>query len=232
MKKLTALILSLVMVFSLSVPALAMDQTVPFENTAHVGATTKSQLITNNIHTINITNTGIFIDDVYYSREEFNTLLACAYDVHDGDANIARTVDAGAAGALVAGTFMIPGIGEVIITTVGTIIVLGVVVEAGTWLYNTIVEWFQARAVEKAYENAKENGEPTDNHSTSTGSSLPPTGSPNSSKDLKDSQGVKQRRYYDKNGNADMDIDYRHGGTGHTFPHRHDWNNGVRGPAY
>jgi hypothetical protein len=43
---------------------------------------------------------------------------------------------------------------------------------------------------------------------------------------------VKQRRYYDKNGNADMDIDYRHGGTGHTFPHRHDWNNGVRGPAY
>ncbi|MFV8821503.1 hypothetical protein [Faecalibacterium sp. 9] len=49
---------------------------------------------------------------------------------------------------------------------------------------------------------------------------------------LEDSEGVKQRRYYDKNGNADMDIDYRHGGTGHTFPHRHDWNNGVRGPAY
>ena len=57
-------------------------------------------------------------------------------------------------------------------------------------------------------------------------------GTPYSSKDLEDSEGVKQRRYYDKNGNADMDIDYRHGGTGHTFPHRHDWNNGVRGPAY
>ena len=84
---------------------------------------------------------------------------------------------------------------------------------------------------------AKNTGEPTDKHSTqstSEGSSLPKTGTPYSSKDLEDSEGVKQRRYYDKNGNADMDmdIDYRHGGTGHTFPHRHDWNNGVRGPAY
>lgn len=81
----------------------------------------------------------------------------------------------------------------------------------------------------------KNTGEPTDKHSTqstSEGSSLPKTGTPYSSKDLEDSEGVKQRRYYDKNGNADMDIDYRHGGTGHTFPHRHDWNNGVRGPAY
>ena len=88
---------------------------------------------------------------------------------------------------------------------------------------------------EQAYEDAKNTGEPTDKHSTqstSEGSSLPKTGTPYSSKDLEDSEGVKQRRYYDKNGNADMDIDYRHGGTGHTFPHRHDWNNGVRGPAY
>ena len=88
---------------------------------------------------------------------------------------------------------------------------------------------------DEAYEDAKNTGEPTDKHSTqstSEGSSLPKTGTPYSSKDLEDSEGVKQRRYYDKNGNADMDIDYRHGGTGHTFPHRHDWNNGVRGPAY
>ena len=82
---------------------------------------------------------------------------------------------------------------------------------------------------------AKNTGVPTDKHSThstSDCSSLPKIGTPYSSKDLEDSEGVKQRRYYDKNGNADMDIDYRHGGTGHTFPHRHDWNIGVRGPAY
>ena len=92
---------------------------------------------------------------------------------------------------------------------------------------NTIFRFFEVYA--------KNTGEPTDKHSTqstSEGSSLPKTGTPYSSKDLEDSEGVKQRRYYDKNGNADMDIDYRHGGTGHTFPHRHDWNNGVRGPAY
>ena len=98
----------------------------------------------------------------------------------------------------------------------------------------SVTQWFAERA-EQAYEDAKNTGEPTDKHSTqstSEGSSLPKTGTPYSSKDLEDSEGVKQRRYYDKNGNADMDIDYRHGGTGHTFPHRHDWNNGVRGPAY
>ncbi len=29
---------------------------------------------------------------------------------------------------------------------------------------------------------------------------------------------MKQRRYYDKNGNADMDIDYRHGEQAIRFP--------------
>lgn len=86
---------------------------------------------------------------------------------------------------------------------------------------------------QKNYSRAKRDGKPTDNHSTETGTRLSPKGSPYSSKDLKDSKGVKQRRYYDKNGNADMDIDYRHGGNEtHKFPHRHEWHNGVRGKAY
>ena len=56
-------------------------------------------------------------------------------------------------------------------------------------------------------------------------------GEANSSKDLLDENGdVKQRRYYDENGDADLDIDYHHGGVGHKFPHKHYWNNGVRGP--
>ena len=56
-------------------------------------------------------------------------------------------------------------------------------------------------------------------------------GDANSSKDLPDENGdVKQRRYYDENGDADLGIDYHHGGVGHNFPHRHYWNNGVRDP--
>lgn len=91
----------------------------------------------------------------------------------------------------------------------------------------------KAEKQQKKYDQAKKDGKPTDNHSTQSGSSLPTKSKTNSSKDLKDSQGVKQRRYYDKNGNADMDIDYRHGGNEtHKFPHQHNWNNGVRGKAY
>lgn len=92
----------------------------------------------------------------------------------------------------------------------------------------------EEKTKQKNYEKAKKNGTPTADHSTETGSaSLPPKGRPNSSKDLKGSNGIKQRRYYDKNGNADMDIDYQHGGNEtHKFPHRHDWVNGKRGKAY
>ena len=51
---------------------------------------------------------------------------------------------------------------------------------------------------------------------------------PNSSADLLNPDGsVKQRRYYDANGRAEMDIDFNHTDDGtHDFPHIHlwDWN--------
>ncbi len=98
--------------------------------------------------------------------------------------------------------------------------------QEGSWLYNKVAAYF----AERAYEKAKKDGAKTENHSsqsTSTKSSLPTTGKALSSKDLKDSKGVKQRRYYDKNGKADVDIDFRHAGN-FKFPHRHTWTNGVR----
>lgn len=86
----------------------------------------------------------------------------------------------------------------------------------------------------RVYYTAKKNGTKAKNHSTQVGGSLGKTGRPYSSKDLVDKNGnLKQRRYYNQKGNADMDIDYRHGGNGkEPFPHRHDWNNGSRGKAY
>lgn len=212
-RRLLTMLLAVIMVCSTSMTAFASTTSTPY-----IVSETNSNVV--------VTDTGIYVNGTYYSEEQFIRLLDTAQEIETPQTRSA---------ALVAGTWLIPGIGQVIVTAAGAVIVAGAVVEVGSWVYNAVVDWFAYRAVQQAYEDAKENGEPTDYHSTqntSEGSSLPKTGRPNSSKDLKDGQGVKQRRYYDKDGNADMDIDYRHGGTGHTFPHRHDWNNGVRGDAY
>ncbi len=127
------------------------------------------------------------------------------------------------------GMLTIPGVGEVVITATGAVIVAGVVVTGGSWIYNKVKSYVKDCTVSR-YNSGKRNGKTTMLHSTQYGGSLPVKGTPNSSKDLKDSQGVKQRRYYDKNGNAELDIDYRHGGNGkEPFPHKHKWTNGKRG---
>jgi len=132
--------------------------------------------------------------------------------------------------AALAGTFFIPGVGQVVITTAGVIIVGGAVVATGSWLGKKVTSWVKNYKIEKGYNEAKNSGSKTKDHSTQNGGSLSTKGRPNSSKDLVDNKGIKQRRYYDKNGNADLDIDYRHGGNGkEPFPHKHKWNNGIRG---
>ena len=65
------------------------------------------------------------------------------------------------------------------------------------------------------------------------------TGTPRTSKD-RNADGswngkVITRRYYDKNGNADLDIDYTNHGNPKTHPkvpHRHDWNGTTRSDPY
>lgn len=127
------------------------------------------------------------------------------------------------------GSLTIPGVGEVVLTATGAVIVAGVVVTSGNWLYKKVTTYVKEATV-KRYHSAKKSGQATMLHSTQYGGSLPVKGKPNSSKDLKDSKGLKQRRYYDKNGDADLDIDYRHGGNGkEPFPHKHKWTNGKRG---
>ena len=79
--------------------------------------------------------------------------------------------------------------------------------------------------------------EPRENHNIKQqGKDIPKnggldiTGEASSSTDLLDENGeLKQRRYYDENGRAEKDIDYKHsnGDGSHTFPHEHywDWSN-------
>ncbi len=135
---------------------------------------------------------------------------------------------AGGLGSL-AGSFFIPGVGQAVITIGGGIIVAGVTISAVSSVGKKVIKWVKSYKIQE-YNKAKNAGKKTKNHSTQSGGSLPVKGKPNSSKDLKDSKGIKQRRYYDENGNADLDIDYRHGGNGkEPFPHKHKWTNGKRG---
>ena len=127
---------------------------------------------------------------------------------------------------IMAGTWYIPGVGKVVVA-IGGIYVGGVaIVKVSSWVANEIESWLisKAEAKEEAYEEAKEKGIKTKDHKTKKGRNLNNKDEPLSSVDLEDeNRRLKQRRYYDKNGNAELDIDYSHGGVGHTFPHRHYW---------
>lgn len=84
----------------------------------------------------------------------------------------------------------------------------------------------------RKFEGRRDFGLPTDNHSVVNGSSIKEiTHTPYSSIDLHDSDGLKQRRYFGKDGKVVEDIDYRHTDSdkSHIFPHRHDWEEKANG---
>ena len=77
-------------------------------------------------------------------------------------------------------------------------------------------------------DGAINNGQPLNDHRVvpnSEANKLPVTGVPNSSADLLNpDSSVKQRRYYDEDGKAQMDIDFNHTDDGtHEFPHTYIW---------
>lgn len=70
------------------------------------------------------------------------------------------------------------------------------------------------------------------NVTTSTIKSLPKSGEPNSNKTLLNSDSMpKQKRWCGPDSNAVRDRDYNHSGD-MTFPHDHEWKDGVRQPDY
>ncbi|MBB6020395.1 hypothetical protein HNR77_001456 [Paenibacillus sp. JGP012] len=140
---------------------------------------------------------------------------------------------------LAAGVYFIPGIGEVALLVTGGVVIAGATYYAGSVVYNKVKAYLSSKdaadaeiAAEAAYKEAKKNGTKTGTHEDKYPpfNNLLTKGKPRSSEDLYDSKGLKQRRYYDSNGNADEDIDYDHSNAdgSHTFPHRHKWINGVR----
>lgn len=138
-KKVTALVLSLAMTLSASATVLAQ---APSIKEGHVTTTAS------------VTNDGIYINGKYYTKVQFKHLLNKAQKTET-----VQPYDLGDAGALIAGTWWIPGIGEVIVTTAGLVIVAGVIYGVGTWVYDTVTQWFAERAeqtsVYKGYKQDK-----------------------------------------------------------------------------
>lgn len=130
-------LLVFVMLFSTSVPAFATSFPPESENSSVI-----------------VTDSGVYINDVYYAQEQFVQLLEAAQEIETETGNQTRSA---AAAALVAGTWYIPGIGQVIVTAAGAVLVAGVVVEVGSWIYDTVVEWFATRAFNKSAEDAVNN---------------------------------------------------------------------------
>lgn len=142
MKMLTSKIISFILVLSM---ILGMGTTA-FANGSEINVIPKDIEQGDVI----VTDEGVYINGHYYTQGEFIKLLDTAIEIESPEGGITTQ----SAAALIAGTWWIPGIGEVVITAAGTIIIAGAVIKAGTWLYNKVVEWFQARAFNKSAENA------------------------------------------------------------------------------
>ena len=130
-KKLLTLVLAFVMLSNVSLYAYANSVTDSTSETSN---------------SVVVNETGVYINDAFYTQEQFIQLLDMAQEID--------TPQSYSAAAIIAGTWFIPGIGEVVISAAGTIMVAGAVIQAGSWIYNAITDWFATRAFNKSAEDA------------------------------------------------------------------------------
>lgn len=97
---------------------------------------------------IKVVDNGIYINDKFYTINEFETLLENSIQISDS-----QPMGRSAAVGLIAGTWYIPGVGQVVITAVGAVIVAGSAVAVGSWVYNKVVDYFSTK---KEIEDAKD----------------------------------------------------------------------------
>ncbi|MDR6939461.1 hypothetical protein [Arcanobacterium hippocoleae] len=85
-----------------------------------------------------VTAQGVSINGVFYTQQEFRSAL-------DQAVMLCSTYNSGimprAAVAALPGLYFIPGIGQVAIAATGAIVVAGVTISVGSWLWNTITSW-------------------------------------------------------------------------------------------
>lgn len=93
---------------------------------------------------INLHKDGIVIDDKFYTPEEFEKHLEDVQIVDKTEENEGDNTDKQLAfvPAVAAGTYFVPGVGEVAIAASGAIVVGGITIKAGSALYDKIKDFF------------------------------------------------------------------------------------------
>ena len=89
-----------------------------------------------NVKSNSVTRDCININGKSFSRAEFEKALNNASVISINNTSITNR------GTIAAGVYFIPGVGEVLITVTGVVIVGGIVICAGSWVYNKIVTYF------------------------------------------------------------------------------------------
>lgn len=144
MKKVVSLLLVFTLLLSMSTTAFATERTDPIERVP------LSQL-ERAAREVVVTDDGIYIDGVFHSQNEFKQMLESARELPVAPRGEYETQSAA---AVVAGTWWIPGLGEVVITAAGAVVIAGAVFYAGSWIYNVVSNWFATRAFNKSAKNA------------------------------------------------------------------------------
>ncbi len=101
------------------------------------------------------------INGEFYTKTEFQNLLKTAdiiyetkVDLHSGNSEIMPAT------GLVAGLYFIPGVGEVLITATGVVIVAGTIIAVGSWVYNVVVNYFKEHTKNKSKKNHDKHTKP------------------------------------------------------------------------
>jgi len=131
-KKIASMVLVVALVSGGSINCFASAPPVNGNEGNHLEATATSSEFSSVI----VTDDGVHINGTFYTQEDFMNLLENAEEV---PAPSTRMV------GVVAGTWFIPGIGQVIVTAAGVVIIGGAVVAAGSWLYKQVVSWFSTQ---------------------------------------------------------------------------------------
>lgn len=131
LKKIVAMSLMITtMVSSVSLSASASESTTQ--------KTTLNSLVSVKKATITYDSKSVTINGIKYTQEEFKQLLNSAVEVENPNSNVARPAMA----QVLAGTYFIPGIGEVAIAVTGVIVIGGVAIAAGSWLGKKVSAYF------------------------------------------------------------------------------------------
>lgn len=95
---------------------------------------------------IQYTKEVVVINGVEYTPEEFDNLLNQAVEIEAKQPTEKSALAA-------SGIYFIPGIGQVLVTATGAIILGGVTIAAGSWIGKKIVSWFKQQKIIRAVKN-------------------------------------------------------------------------------